>query len=141
MILETLVVGALQVNCYVLGSEETQRAVVIDPGDNLRDILALLKRRRWTVDRLIATHGHFDHLFAAHALQESTGAPFFIHEGDVSLLAKMQPTSMAWLGHDPGAPPSVSGYLEAGATIEVGELALEIRADARSLAWRGHACG
>ncbi len=128
MILETLVVGALQVNCYVLGSEETGRAVVIDPGDDLRDILALLKRRHWSVDRIVATHGHFDHLLAAHALQEATGAPFYIHEGDVALLAKMQPTSMAWLGHDPGAPPSVSGYLEAGAMIEVGELTLEIRA-------------
>ncbi len=128
MNLETLVVGALQVNCYVLGSQEMQSAVVIDPGDNLRAILALLERRNWTVDRIIATHGHFDHLLAARALQEATGAPFFIHEGDVALLAKMQPTSMAWLGHDPGDPPAVSGYLGDGATVEVGELALEIRA-------------
>jgi hydroxyacylglutathione hydrolase len=128
MILETLVVGALQVNCYILGSEEVQRAVVIDPGDNLRGIQTQLQRHHWMVDRIIATHGHFDHLLAAHALQEATDAPFFIHEGDAPLLAKMQPTSMAWLGHDPGEPPTVNGYLEDGATIELGELALEIRA-------------
>jgi hypothetical protein len=41
MILETLVVGALQVNCYVLGSDDTRLAVVIDPGDNLRGIQSL----------------------------------------------------------------------------------------------------
>ena len=128
MKLETLVVGALQVNCFVLGSEETNGAVVIDPGDNLRGIQAVLKRHNWAVDRIIASHGHFDHLLAAHALQKATGAPFFIHEGDAQLLAKMQPTSMAWLGYDPGEPPTVSGYLIAGEIIRIGEIALEIRA-------------
>ena len=128
MILETLVVGALQVNCYVLGSDDTRLAVVIDPGDNLRGIQSLLQRHNWSVDRIIATHGHFDHLLAARPLQEATGAPFFIHEGDAPLLAKMQVTSMAWLGYDPGEPPEVTGQLAAGEIIRSGELALEVRA-------------
>jgi glyoxylase-like metal-dependent hydrolase (beta-lactamase superfamily II) len=128
MILETLIVGALQVNCYLLGCEQTRRAVVIDPGDSARAIQAVLRRHNLTVDRIVVTHGHFDHLLAAHPLQEATGAPFFIHEGDAPLLEMMQRTSMAWLGYDPGSPPQVSGYLQPGDVIEVGEIALELRA-------------
>jgi glyoxylase-like metal-dependent hydrolase (beta-lactamase superfamily II) len=128
MILETLVVGALQVNCYVLGCDKTRCAVVIDPGDSLRGIQAVLQQHRLSLERIIATHGHFDHLLAARALQEATGAPFYMHEGDAPLLQKMQHTSMAWLGYDPGEPPDLDGYLAAGEIINVGELALEVRA-------------
>jgi glyoxylase-like metal-dependent hydrolase (beta-lactamase superfamily II) len=127
MILETLVVGALQVNCYVLGCEQTRRALVIDPGDNVRAIQAALHRHGITLDRIIATHAHFDHLLAARALQDATGAPFYLHEGDVPLLGMMQRTSMAWLGYDPGEPPQVSGLLQPGETLAVGEIALEVR--------------
>ena len=128
MIVEHLVVGALQVNCYILGCERTHRAVVIDPGDGLRAIQAVLRRHQLTVDRIVVTHGHFDHLLAARPLQDATGAPFFMHEGDAPLLEMMQRTSLAWLGYDPGSPPQVNGYLPPGGVIEVGEIALEVRA-------------
>lgn len=127
MILDTLVVGALQVNCYVLGCERTRRAVVIDPGDNLPDIQAALERHGLTVGRILATHAHFDHLLAARPLQEATGAPFYIHPGDIPLLALMQRTSIAWLGYDSGAPPEVTGYLQPGEIVDVGEIGLEVR--------------
>lgn len=128
MILETLVVGALQVNCYLLGCAQTRQAVVIDPGDNAPTIQAALRKHGLTLSAILATHAHFDHLLAARPLQEATAAPLYLHDADRSLLAMLRPITQAWLGHDPGEPPQVSGELTPGRPIVFGAEALEVRA-------------
>ncbi len=122
-----LPVGALQVNCYVLGCHQTGRAVVIDPGDNAEAIQDALRRHDLRLDRILATHAHFDHLLACRELQAATGAPFFLHPNDRPLMAVMRRTCLAWLGYDPGQPPEVHGDLTPGETVQVGEMALEVR--------------
>ncbi len=127
MILETVVVGLLEVNCYILGCERTRMAAVIDPGDDVGDILAALRRHDLTVGSIIATHGHFDHVLAARPLQEATGAPFYLHPADRFLLGSMRGTSLAWTGRDPGEPPEAVADLRPGETLRVGDLALTVR--------------
>jgi hydroxyacylglutathione hydrolase len=127
MILETIVVGPLQVNCYVLGCEVTREALVIDPGDDAPAILAALRRHNLKPTRLLATHAHFDHVLAARPLQDATAALFYLHPADRPVLATVRQTAMAWTGHDPGELPEVAGDLTAGETISAGEIALEIR--------------
>jgi glyoxylase-like metal-dependent hydrolase (beta-lactamase superfamily II) len=126
--LDTLAVGALQVNCYVLGCERTGRAAVIDPGDNPPAILAALRRRRLTLDRILLTHAHFDHLLAARALGEQTSAGLYVHAADRPLLAAMRRTTMSWLGYDPGPAPEAAGELVPGQHVQMGDLVLEVRA-------------
>ena len=128
MILDTLVVGALQVNCYVLGSEDTHEAIVIDPGDNVRAILATLRKHALALTQIVVTHAHFDHVLAARSLQEVTGAPFCLHPADQALLATMRQTARAWIGIDPGGPPHVDGELLPGAALLLGAQKIEIRA-------------
>jgi glyoxylase-like metal-dependent hydrolase (beta-lactamase superfamily II) len=127
MIVETIIVGVLQVNCYVLGCERARQAVVIDPGDNAPVILAALRRHNLQLVRLLATHAHFDHLLAARPLQEATGARLYLHPADRPLLTAMQPTALAWLGHNPGAPPRLVDDLVSGETIQIGDVTLEVR--------------
>lgn len=127
MIVKTLPVGPLQVNCYVLACERTRLAVVIDPGDNAPAILAALQRHDLRLDRILATHGHFDHLLACRALQAATAAPFYLHPADRPLLTAMQRTCQAWLGYDPGEPPAITGGLAPGEHLAVGDLVLEVR--------------
>jgi hydroxyacylglutathione hydrolase len=127
MILETLVVGALETNCYIVGAAQSGRAIVIDPGDEPSEILRTLQRRGLALDGLIATHAHFDHILAVRALQEASGAPFYLNAADRPLLQAMQRTAMAWIERDPGEPPEVDGDLIPGEAIQVGDLALEIR--------------
>jgi len=127
MLIKTIPVGALQVNCYVLGCELTRHAIVIDPGDEAEAILAALDQHRLILARILATHGHFDHLLACRALQERTGAPFYLHPADRPLVAALRRTCMAWLGYDPGQPPDITGDLTAGETIQIGDIALEVR--------------
>lgn len=128
MILETLTVGALQVNCYLLGCAQTRQAVVIDPGDNAPAIQAALRKHGLTLTALLATHAHFDHLLAGRALQEATGAPFYLHSAERPLLATLRGMTQAWLGYDPGDPPQVSGELAPGQPVVFGEEMLEVRA-------------
>lgn len=127
MILDTLPVGMLQVNCYILGCERTRAAVVIDPGDEPEAILAVLRRHDLRAKHILGTHGHFDHLLACRALQEETGAPFHLHPADQPLVAAMQRTCIAWLGYNPGDPPTVDRDLQPGETLSAGDITLEVR--------------
>jgi glyoxylase-like metal-dependent hydrolase (beta-lactamase superfamily II) len=128
MIRETLIVGALQVNCYILGCERTRQAVVIDPGDNAPAIQAALRKHGLTLTALLATHAHFDHVLAGRPLQEATGASFHLHPAERPLLAVMRSMTQAWLGYDPGDPPEVSGELAPGRPVVFGDETLEVRA-------------
>ena len=127
MILEIIPVGALQVNCYVLGCTRSRQAIVIDPGDEPGAITAALDQHELRLVRVVATHAHFDHLLACRELCERTGAPFYLHPADRPVLATMRRTCMAWLGFDPGEPPAVAGELSDGETIEVGDVVLTVR--------------
>jgi glyoxylase-like metal-dependent hydrolase (beta-lactamase superfamily II) len=127
MILETLAVGALETNCYVLGCERTRQGIVIDPGDDPADILEVLGRHRLSLERLVATHAHFDHLLAVGPLQEATGAPFYLSSADRPLLQTQRRTAISWMGRDPGEPPEVHGDIAPDAALAVGDLLLEVR--------------
>jgi hydroxyacylglutathione hydrolase len=125
--LDTLLVGMLQTNCYILGCERTREAIVIDPGDEPANILAALRRRGLTLVCIVGTHGHFDHLLACRALQEETGAPFYLHPADLPHLVSMRRTCIAWLGYDPGDAPTIDKDLKPGEAIQVGDIVLEVR--------------
>ena len=62
IIFETLTVGPLAVNCYIVGSKKDNTAIVIDAGGNPEEILNLIKKHNLTIQFIINTHAHFDHL-------------------------------------------------------------------------------
>ena len=85
MKIQTLVVGELQVNCYIL--TEGNEAIVIDPGDEWGRILSVIENEGATLSKIILTHGHFDHIGAVCDLQEKTGAKVYIHKDDEVMLS------------------------------------------------------
>lgn len=84
MDIQCLVLGQLGVNCYLL--TEDNKAVVIDPGDETEKILSALEEKGCTLEKILLTHGHFDHTGAVSDLAEKTGAKVFIHSGDEIML-------------------------------------------------------
>jgi glyoxylase-like metal-dependent hydrolase (beta-lactamase superfamily II) len=84
--LDTLVLGIVQTNCYVISNSETKEAIVIDPADNAERIEQLLKGNDLECKGILLTHGHFDHILAATELSQSTGAPVYAHENEITLL-------------------------------------------------------
>ena len=97
MIHEILPVGMLQCNCSIFGDEATREAIVIDPGDQIEDILAVLKRHRLTVKAIVITHAHIDHIGGAAKLKAATGAPVYMNANDQELYDHLD-TQAAWLG-------------------------------------------
>lgn len=103
MIHEVLPVGPLQCNCSIWGDEKTREAVVVDPGDDIRRIRAILSRHGLAVKWIVITHAHADHIGGANRLRSVTGAPVYMHPADHQLLPHLA-LQAAWLGmRDPGA--------------------------------------
>lgn len=122
-----LVVGAFQVNCFLLIDEATHEAFLIDPGDNPPAILDLIQRTGAQLRGIINTHAHLDHVMAIPAIKAVTAAPFYLHEAEAPVLAIAPEMIASWLGRQWGPPPAIDGYLRPGEAIRLGESALEIR--------------
>ena len=125
MIIQSLVVGPIQANCFILGDEKTQEAVVIDPGDEAQRILAGLQKQALKLKFIINTHGHFDHVGANKALKEKTGAPILIHRAEAPLLAQLSSSAAVWGMQVDDSPPA-DRLLEDGDRISFGEITLEV---------------
>lgn len=125
MIIQSLVVGPIQANCFILGDEKTQEAVVIDPGDEAQRILAGLQKQALKLKYIINTHGHFDHVGANKALKEKTGAPILIHRAEAPLLAQLSSSAAVWGMQVDDSPPA-DQLLEDGDQISFGEITLEV---------------
>lgn len=97
MIHEIFPVGPLACNCSVLADETTRLATVVDPGDDLHKIVEILNRHQLTVEQILITHAHIDHVGGAVKLKRLTGAPIYMNQLDLPLL-KMMEMQAGWLG-------------------------------------------
>lgn len=100
MIRETFPVGMLGCNCSILGDEASREAIVVDPGDDVPKILALLAKHQLTVKQIVVTHAHIDHIASAQTLKKITGAPVLYNKADLPLVAIMDEQAN-WLGGVP----------------------------------------
>lgn len=125
MILMRLIVGPLQVNCYILADEKTKEAVVIDPGDDAGDILQVIKDKGLKVKYIVNTHAHFDHVGANKELKEATGAEILLHQADGGLLQSTAHQARTF-GMAAPASPKADRYVNHGDVIAAGEIALTV---------------
>lgn len=82
MILETVMVGQMQVNCYILALDANSQAIIIDPGDEEQKIKKVLDKYKLRAAMIINTHGHIDHI----GCDDKFGVPIYIHKKDSALL-------------------------------------------------------
>lgn len=80
----TLPLGNYQTNCYILRTPGSQSCAVIDPGFEADRILGLLQQEGLTLDAILLTHGHFDHVGAVKSLVKATNCKLWMHERDYS---------------------------------------------------------
>lgn len=121
MILETVTVGAMQVNCYILAEGQQQDALVIDPGSERRKIQKVLDTHRLKPAFIINTHGHFDHI----GCDNDFGVPVYIHQKDAAMLkdASLNLSGMFSLSF---AVRSKIEVLRDGQNIDLGGLQMEV---------------
>ena len=86
MLLYSIAVGITQTNCYVVGCEETQEGVVIDPGGHPQRILKAIEESGVTIRYVLNTHCHFDHMGANAEIVAATGAPLALHPAELPML-------------------------------------------------------
>jgi len=127
MILQGLTVGLLQENCYIFGCDTTKRGVIIDPGDNARGILRQVEQLGLTIEKIINTHAHFDHVLAVNAVKAATQAPFYLHKADLPILHDVPDRVALWLDSEVDPVDDPDEFLEHGQEIQVGEEVLEVR--------------
>jgi glyoxylase-like metal-dependent hydrolase (beta-lactamase superfamily II) len=125
MILIRLIVGPLQVNCFILADEKTKEAVIIDPGDDAQDILRVIQEKGLRVRYIVNTHAHFDHVGANKAVKDATGAELLLHEADAPLLAAAASQSRSF-GMGPVSSPPPDRLLKHGDRIAAGEVSLTV---------------
>ena len=127
MIVKGLTVGLLQENCYIFACSRTRKGVIIDPGDNARDILRVVDQQALKIEKIINTHAHFDHIMAVPMVKAATGAPFYLHRADLPVLHEMPERVRLWLDMEVEPLDDPDGYLEHGDLIQVGDEQLEVR--------------
>lgn len=117
MKIRKLVLGQLGTNCYVLGDENV---ALVDPAANAKGIAQFLERENLTLEAILVTHGHFDHVGALKELREMTGAKVYMHHDDMPMLGSMEKS----LGFMTGETPEmceIDVVLEGGEEIIFGE--------------------
>jgi glyoxylase-like metal-dependent hydrolase (beta-lactamase superfamily II) len=119
MIHEILRVGVLQCNCSIFGDEHTRAAIVIDPGDNIPEILEIVKRHGLTVKAIVITHAHIDHIGGAHKLRAATGAPVYMNQND-AMLRDMLDVQAGWLGVETPEKVTIDTPVREGDKLSLG---------------------
>jgi glyoxylase-like metal-dependent hydrolase (beta-lactamase superfamily II) len=119
MIHEILPVGLLQCNCSIFGDEQTHEALVIDPGDNIDGILAILEKHGLRVKAIVITHAHIDHIGGAAKLKAATGAPVVMNQDDQELYDHLD-VQASWLGMETPSHTSIDDTARDGDVLGLG---------------------
>lgn len=125
MILESMQVGMMGVNCYLIGSEGTKEAAVIDPGGDAQKIAEKIKRANLTLKYIILTHAHIDHIMGVEELQKSTGAQVVVHHLEAPLLKDPQ-GNLSAVFDEPLTLPQPDLLVDEGDILKLGNLELKI---------------
>ena len=119
MIHEILRVGMLQCNCSIFGDEQSREAIVVDPGDNIDEIVAVLARHALTVKAIVITHAHIDHIGGAAKLKALTGAPVSMNQNDAPLYDRLD-VQAGWLGMETTERTAIDTDAREGDSLTLG---------------------
>lgn len=126
MMIETLQLGPVGTNCFIVGDPANGQAAVIDPGDDAPRVLATLQRLGLTAHLIVATHAHFDHVGAIRGLVESTGASFVIGEAELPVLRVAAERALTFFGITVPEPPAPDRLLREGDTLTLGGMPFRV---------------
>jgi hydroxyacylglutathione hydrolase len=121
MIVEIAAVGPFFKNGFVLGCPDSREAVLIDPGDEVAELLAFADRNALSIRHILLTHGHVDHVTGVAAAKRALGAPVYLHRDDLILYeGAVDMGAMFGLRVEP--PPPVDVFYSPGQAIVFGTL-------------------
>lgn len=119
MIHEILPVGMLACNCSIFGDEPSREAIVVDPGDEIGQVLAILERHGLRVKAIVITHAHIDHIGGAAKLKAATGAPVYLNANDQELYDHLD-MQASWLGLETPQRTAIDVGAREGDSLKLG---------------------
>ena len=125
MILESAAVGPFFKNGYVVGCENTRKAVFIDPGDEVEQLLAFIAAERLDVTHILLTHAHVDHVSGVAEAKRALGVPIYLHKDDLFLYKNAVPHGMMF-GLTVEEPPPVDVFYEGEGPIAFGDYSVRV---------------
>ena len=125
MLLEIREAPPFHKNGYVLACKKTRMGVLIDPGDEVGDLLRVVEDEKLAIGRILLTHAHVDHVSGAAKAKAATGAPIWLHRADVPFYERAVEQA-AVFGFDIEAPPPVDAYYDLSAPIDFGMLSARV---------------
>ena len=134
MNIKAVIVGPIQVNCFIITCTTTKQTAIVDPGDDADDILNMCQSNSLDVTKILLTHGHFDHIGAVAPIKQATGAKVYMHRADEYLIAAA-PAQAAAFGLPAPKTFRVDTYMDDGDDIALGDLKASV------LATPGHTPG
>ncbi|MCL2352629.1 MAG: MBL fold metallo-hydrolase [Firmicutes bacterium] len=111
-------------NCYLCADEASSEAVLIDPGGVYYQLAEYLLKKPYKIQKILLTHGHFDHMISAEAVKELTGAAIMAYSGERELLSDDEDNISENIGLDISIVPDET--FEDGATINFGGESLKV---------------
>jgi hydroxyacylglutathione hydrolase len=126
MILETRAVGPFFKNGFVIGCERTREAVLIDPGDEVDDLLAAVRAHHLDVRYILLTHAHLDHITGVGRAKAALNVPVGLHQADNFLYEAVVQQGRAF-GFAVQAQPPVDFFYEPESTVKFGEYTVTVR--------------
>jgi hydroxyacylglutathione hydrolase len=125
MIHQVIPVGMLHCNCSILGDPVTHEAIVVDPGDDVAQILEILLKHKLKLRAIVSTHTHIDHVGGLAELHRATGAPVLIHEADLELYKHLD-VQAQWLGVPTPPIANIDDFLKEADTVHWGGYAARV---------------
>lgn len=122
---EMLTVGAIGENCFLFRRQGGDRLLVVDPGEEAGRILAAIEATGASVEAILLTHCHFDHVGAVAPVARATGAPVYCPEIEVPVLADIM-TYVPWAGFGPYDSYEADEVVCGGETLELAGLELDV---------------
>ena len=120
MKIDTLMVGPVQTNCYIVYNEGAEETVIIDPGAEAEKIKSALDGKK--ASAVLLTHGHFDHTGALDAFE---GTPIYIHPSDDVMLLDSVWSAGTMIG-DTAPRPAATGYVQEGTKLHLAGLDIAV---------------
>jgi hydroxyacylglutathione hydrolase len=122
---EMLTVGQIAENCFLFRKEGFEKALIVDPGEEPERILAAVEEMGVSVEAILLTHCHFDHIGAVAPVAKATGAPVYCPEIEVPILADIM-AFVPWAGFGPYESYQADHTVRGGETLELAGLELDV---------------
>jgi hydroxyacylglutathione hydrolase len=121
-----LTVGPVQENCFIVREAGSDRAVIVDPGEEAPRLLAELEQLGVTLEAILLTHTHFDHVGAVAPVAKATGAPVWCPEVERPVLADIM-RFVPWPGFGPFESYEADHLLAGGESLELAGMTFDVR--------------